>query len=428
MTPHLDSKLFTGNRKRFTGHLPEGSLAWFVSNDLHPRNGDQFFPFRQNSDLYYLSGVAQAETTLLLFPGCPNRDLEEVLFIFEQDQKTATWEGHKLSKEEASEVSGIRNVRWSHELDTLMTEVMSYAHQVYLDFNEYPKFFTELRTADLRLADKLKEKYPSHEYRRSAPILHRLRMIKSDAEIDWIRDAIDLTGRAFYRVLKYLRPGVMEYQVQAEIDHEFMQQGVRSHAYAPIIASGMNSCVLHYTSNNDECRDGNLLLMDFGAEYMNYAADLTRTIPVNGKFTERQRACYDSVLKVQKEAIKMFVPGNTPERITKDTHKLMEKEMIALGLFTKEDVKKQGKDAPLFMKYLMHGVAHHIGLDVHDTGSKYDVLEPGMVLTIEPGIYIREEKIGIRLENNILVTKKGPVDLTSEIPIEADEIERIMGG
>ena len=420
------SSLFARNREKFTEHLPENAMAFFNSNDVFPRNGDQFFPFRQNSDLFYLTGINQEETMLMLFPDCPNKDLREVLFIRRSSEKTETWEGHKLDKKEATELSGIEKVRYADELEVVLTEAMTYAGPVFLNSNEYPKFYTDVPYRDLRFAGDMKKKYPNHDYRRSAPVMHSLRMLKEPEELRLIERAIEITGKAFKRILKFVAPGCKEYEIEAEMMHEFTMNRASGFAYSPIIASGKNSCVLHYTDNKDECKDGELLLMDFGAEYLNYAADITRTIPVNGKFTEWQRQCYESVLSVQKEAIKMFVPGNTIDQLNKEVNSLMEAEMLKLGLLKKEEVGKQDPENPLYMKYFMHGTTHFMGLDVHDVGSKYEPFKPGMVFTCEPGLYIREQDMGIRLENNIVVTEKGPEDLSKHIPIEPGEIEKLM--
>ncbi len=422
----IDPQLFIDNRKRFIDKMEAGSLAVFQSNDEFPRNGDQNFPFRQNSDLFYLTGIVQENTILLLFPECPDKNLQEVLFVRRTDDKIARWEGHKYSKEEAKHVSGIEKIRWSDEFSAVLTEVMTYVDNVYLNTVEYFKYSNEVPYRDLRFAREIRERYPNHGYLRAAPVMASLRMIKSPAEIDLIKHAVSITGKAFRRVLAFARPGVAEYEVEAEIGHEFTINRANGHAYQPIIASGSNACVLHYTDNDAVCADGDLLLMDFGAEYANYAADLTRTIPVNGKFTDRQRACYEAVLDVQREAIKMLVPGNTPDQVSKDTYKLMEQKMIGLGLLKEEDIAGQDPDAPLYMKYFMHGTSHFLGLDVHDVGSKFEAIKPGMVFTCEPGLYIPAEGIGIRLENNILVTEGQPVDLTADIPVEPDEIEALM--
>ncbi|HPI85681.1 MAG TPA: aminopeptidase P family protein [Bacteroidales bacterium] len=422
----IDKDLFTINRRNFTERLLPDSLAIFHSNDIFPRNGDQTFKFRQQSDLFYLSGIAQENTILLLYPDCPNPDLREVLFITEPTESLATWEGHKYSRKEAQGISGIEKVRWTGQFDTVLTEVMSFAENVYLNAIEYAKFSTSVPYSDLRFAREIREKYPNHTYRRSAPLVYSLRTIKSDEEIRLIREAINLTGKAFERVLKFVRPGVTEYQVEAEITHEFLYEGASGSAYHPIIASGANACTLHYIENSSVCKEGELLLMDFGAEYGHYAADLTRTIPVSGKFTERQKACYDAVLRVLRQASRLLVPGNTIDKVNKEANRLMEGEMTGLGLFSREQTAQQDPEKPLYTKYFMHGVSHFLGLDVHDVGSKFEPFRPGMVFTFEPGLYIREENLGIRLENNYLVTEGEPLDLTAGIPVEAEEIEGMM--
>jgi Xaa-Pro aminopeptidase len=422
----FNKDFFISNRKNFVEKMAPLSLAIFHSNDVFPRNGDQPFRFRQQSDLFYLSGIDQEKTVLLLFPDCPNPDLREVLFLIEPNESLQTWEGHKYSRKEAAEISGITKVRWLDQFDVILTEAMSFAEKVYLNAIEYPKFSTEVSYRDLRFAREIREKYPNHDYRRAAPLLYPLRTIKTREEIEKISQAIDLTGNAFQRILKFVKPGVKEYEVEAELTHEFLFHGVVGSAYHPIIASGGHACTLHYIENSGECRDGEVLLMDFGAEYGHYAADLTRTIPVNGKFTDRQRACYNAVLRVMRQSGQLLVPGNTIDLVNKEVNNLMEEEMIGLGMFGREDIKKQDPDKPLYTKYFMHGVSHFLGLDVHDVGSKFEPFRPGMVFTFEPGIYIREEKLGIRLENNYLITDGEPVDLTAGIPLEVEEIETLM--
>ncbi len=422
----IKNEFFVRNRKKFIEKMEPASMAIFHSNDVYPRNGDQSFRFRQHSDLFYLTGIDQEKTVLLLFPGCPNPDLREALFLIEPNESLRTWEGHKYSVKEAREISGIAGVKWLDQFDAVLTEAMSFAEKVYLNAIEYAKFSTDVPYRDLRFAGEIRERFPNHEYRRAAPLIYPLRTIKTDEEISMIRQAIDLTGKAFQRILKFVRPGVAEYQVEAELAHEFLFHGVAGSAYHPIIASGENACTLHYIENSNECRDGELLLMDFGAEYGHYAADLTRTIPVNGKFTARQRECYNAVLRLLRQSSRLLVPGNTVDLVNKEVNKLMEEEMIGLGLFSREEIGKQDPEKPLFAKYFMHGVSHFLGLDVHDVGSKFEPFRPGMVFTFEPGIYIREEKIGIRLENNYLITEKAPVDLTEKIPVEAEEIEALM--
>jgi Xaa-Pro aminopeptidase len=418
--------LFIKNRKKLKEALPANSIAIFNSNDEYPRNGDQFFPFRQNSDLFYLTGIEQPESSLLIFPDCPNEVLREVLVIRRGSEKLETWEGHQLTADEAKQISGMEKVRYTDEILSIINEMMVYAGKVFLNNYEYPKYQCEIEYKDLRFGRELKQRFPNHEYARLAPLMHKLRMIKEEEEIDLIRRAINITDKALHRILRFVKPGVTEFQVQAEIDHEFTINRARGHAYRPIIASGKNACVLHYTENKSDCLDGDLLLMDFGAEFNNYAADLTRTIPVSGKFSSRQRQCYAAVLRVQKEAIKLMRPGITIDKINKEVNTLMEKEMVELGLLKEDEIVKQDAEKPLYLKYFMHGTCHPIGLDVHDVGSKYDTLQAGMVLTVEPGLYVREENMGIRLENNILITDAEPVDLTANIPIEAGDIEKLM--
>lgn len=422
----IKNEFFIANRQRFIEKMEPGSLAIFHSNDVFPRNGDQSFRFRQNSDLFYLSGIGQEKTILLLYPDCPNPELREVLFLIEPNESLQTWEGHKYSKKEAQELSGIDKIKWIDQFDVVLTEVMSFAEKVYLNSIEYPKFSTDVPYHDLRFAKEIREKFPNHDYGRAALLLYPLRTIKAAEEIEMIGKAVEITGNAFRRILKFVRPGVTEYQVDAELTHEFLFSGTAGSAYHPIIATGKNACTLHYVENSMECRDGELLLMDFGAEYNHYAADLTRTIPVNGKFSERQKACYNAVLRVLRQSSRLLVPGNTVDKVNKEVNLLMEEEMIGLGLFSREDVKKQDPDKPLYTKYFMHGVSHFLGLDVHDVGSKFEPFRPGMVFTFEPGLYIREEKMGIRIENNYLITDGAPVDLTAEVPVEIKDIENLM--
>lgn len=422
----IDNKLFKNNRKRFLDKLPVGGIAIFHSNDQFPRNGDQYFPFRQQSDFFYLTGIEQEKSILILAPGCNNPKLKEALFLLETNDQIATYEGHKYTKKEAVDVSGIENVYWESDFEVSLREVLVNAKQVYLNTNEYVKFFNEVPDRNERFINQFKEKYPLYKFERAAPVLAELRTIKSEIEINLMRTACNITQKAFERVLKTTKPGIFEFEIQAEIDHEFTINRANGHGYAPIIASGENACVLHYIENNRECKDGDLLLMDFGAEYANYSADMSRTIPVNGKFSERQKDCYNAVLRVFKEARKLLVPGNTSTQVGEETNKLMEVEMIKLGLFSKDDVEKQDPKNPIFKKYFMHGTSHFLGLDVHDVGIKEEPFKPGMVLTCEPGLYIREEKIGIRIENDILITENGPVDLMENIPIEVDEIEQLM--
>ncbi len=423
----LPPELFQLNRKRFTREMKPNTLAIFNANDLSPRSADQYFDFRQNSGLFYLTGIDQEETMLLLYPDSPKDGHKEVLLIKRSSEQIAIWEGHKYSKEEAQTTSGIEKVLFLDEAEALSHELIVLSDGIYLNLNEHDKFLTPVETRDLRFAKHLRERYPAHALHRAQPVLKKLQMVKSRHELDAIRRAVDVTGNAFQRVLEFVRPGVWEYEVEAEIIHEFIRSGMTGHAYSPIIASGKNACTLHYVDNNRQCRDGEVLLMDFACEYANYNADLTRSIPVNGQFTDRQRAVYNAVLRVLKEARVLLVPGNTLEEYNKEVGKIMESELIGLGLISREEVEKQNKEHPAYKKYFMHGTSHHLGLDVHDVGLRYEPFRAGMVFTCEPGIYIPAENLGIRLENDILITDDGPVDLFQHIPIEAEEIEALMG-
>lgn len=422
----IDKELFVHNRHNFVKHLKASSLAVLHSNDVMPTNADGTMPFRQNNDLFYLSGVDQEESILLLYPDARDAKMKEVLFVRETNEYVLTWEGYKLTKEQAREVSGVSTVRWVSEFEDVLSVLMTEVEHVYLNSNEHPRAVVEVETRDARFIKWIKERYPLHKYERLAPIMHQIRAVKSEAEVALIRNACQITEQAFRRVLNIVKPGVMEYEIEAEICHEFLRNRSRGPAYQPIIASGANACILHYVENNQECRDGELILMDFGAEYANYASDLTRTIPVNGKFSRRQRDVYESVLRVMKAATQMLVPGNTLDQYHSFVGTVMENELIRLELLKESDVRNQDPQKPLYKKYFMHGTSHHLGLDVHDVGDRFRPFEAGMVFTCEPGIYIREEGIGIRLENDILVTRSKPVDLMESIPIEADDIERLM--
>ncbi|WP_347157846.1 aminopeptidase P N-terminal domain-containing protein [Pontibacter chitinilyticus] len=422
----ISSELFRHNRRNFVKHVKPCSLAVFQSNDVMPTNADGTMAFRQNSDLFYLSGIDQEESILLLFPQAKDERMQEVLFVRETSDHILTWEGYKLTKQQAQEVSGIKTVLWTHEFKSVFNALMLEAEHVYLNSNEHLRAVVEVETRDARFVTWCQQHYPLHKYERSAPIMHQLRAVKSEAEIELIKKACQITDRGFRRLLGFIKPGVMEYEIEAELYHEFLRNRSRGPAYSSIIASGANACILHYVDNDQECKDGDLVLMDFGAEYANYAADLTRTVPVNGTFTPRQRDVYESVLRVMKTATQMLVPGNTLDQYHKFVGTVMENELIRLGLLNKNDVHHQDPDKPLYKKYFMHGTSHLLGLDVHDVGSKYRPFEAGMVFTCEPGIYIREESIGIRLENDILITKNGPIDLMKDIPLEADDIERLM--
>ncbi|WP_207432702.1 aminopeptidase P family protein [Sabulibacter ruber] len=424
----IGKDLYVHNRQKFISYLKPQSLAIFHSNDVMPTNADGTMPFRQNNDLLWLSGIDQEESILILFPDAREERLREMLFVRETNDHILTWEGYKLTKEQAREVSGIETVFWTHEFDSVLNSLMPYTENVYLNSNEHLRAVVEVETRDARFIKKMKEKYPLHNYCRSTPHLHYLRSIKHPREIELMRTACNITEKAFRRVLKFVKPGVMEYEIEAEISHEFLRNRSRGPAYSSIIASGANACILHYVDNFRECQDGDVLLLDFGAEYANYAADLTRSIPVNGKFTKRQADVYNAVLNVMKTAKQMLVPGNTLDEYHKFVGKVMENELIKLDLLSEEEVNNQNPAQPLYKKYFPHGTSHFLGLDVHDVGDKYRPFEEGMVFTCEPGIYIREEGLGIRLENDILITHNGPVDLMENIPLELEDIEREMRG
>jgi Xaa-Pro aminopeptidase len=421
----LESTLFVKNRKKLIKLLQPNSIALIHSNDEMPRNGDQYFPFRQNSDLFYLTGIDQEKTILTLCPNHPDKSLREILFIIESNEKIATWEGHKYTIEEAQKASGIETVKFISSFDSVFRELTLKADNIYINLPENPKFKPEVKSADERFITTLENEFPAHDFLRLAPLLKNLRLIKEPEEIKLMQNACDITEKAFHRILHFVKPGVTEYQIEAELTHEFLWNRANGHAYPPIVASGKNACILHYTANNNKCKDGDLLLMDFGAEYANYAADCSRTIPVNGKFTPRQKECYEAVLSVMNKAIGWLTPGTTINRINERVENLLQEEHIRLGLYSKKDVENQDQNNPLVKKYYPHGTSHFIGLDVHDVGDRTVTLEEGMVLTCEPGIYIPEENIGIRIEDDILVAHK-PVNLTGNIPKEVDEIEKIM--
>jgi len=422
----IPSQLFIRNRQKLARKLKPNSLAIILSNDEYQRNGDQFHPYRQNSDMFYLSGLDQEKCILCLFPDHPKEEMRELVFTVQTNDKMVTWYGHKYTQEQARNVSGVNNVKWLESFEDTLKDLALRAENIYINIYENARFSTDVPSNDLRFSKRMKEEYPLHKFERLHPLITECRLCKEPEEIDIIQQACNITEKAFRRMLGSLRPGMMEYEAEAEITHEFIRNGASGHAYAPIVASGMNACVLHYIKNDVGIKDGDLVLFDIGAEYGNYAADLSRTIPANGSFTKRQKDCYNAVLRVQKQAINLIVPGTTIEKINKAVTVLMEEEMINLGLFSRQDVQNQDPENPLYFKYYMHGNSHFIGLDVHDVGTRQIELKPGMVLSCEPGIYIKEEGIGIRIENDILVSEKGPVDLMKNIPVEADDIERLM--
>lgn len=424
----INQQLFVNNRKNLRKELKPNSIVVVNANDVMPTNSDGTMRFRQNSDLFYLTGVDQEESILVLCPDYPDEKLREVLFLRETNEEIALWEGHKLTKEEAREATGVKTVLWVSDFKkafhTMM--VMGNVEHVYLNTNDHYRAEVLVDSRDQRFIKWCQQKYPLHEYKRLAPIMHRLRSVKSKEEIALMQKACDITEGAFRRVLQFVKPGVKEYEIEAEFAHEFIRNGSRGFAYEPIIASGANSCVLHYIVNDQVCRDGDVLLLDVGAEYANYNADLTRTIPVNGRFSPRQKEVYNAVLRVQKAAMKMIKPGVLYFDYHKEIQQLTEAELIKLKLLDKHDVRKQDPDRPLFRKYFAHGTSHLLGLDVHDVGNMYQKMVPGMVWTVEPGIYIKEENLGVRIENNVVITKTGINDLMKNIPAEVEEIEDLM--
>ncbi len=422
----VDPQLFIENRRRLVAQLKRKSLAVFNSNDVVPTSADGVHPFVQQTDFFYLSGIDQEESTLVLFPDAREEKHREVLFLRETNEQISLWEGKKYSKEEAAAMSGVKTVFWNSEFESVLRGLVFQADRIYLNSNEHLRAAAVVETRDTRFGKWCREAFPLHRYDRLAPILHHLRATKSAIEIDLIRQAVDITGRAFRRLLGFIRRGVWEYEIEAEVWHEFLRRRSRGPAFQTIVASGLDACTLHYVQNDKQCRDGDLVLIDFGAEYAHYAGDLTRTVPVNGRFAPRQRAVYDAVLRVQKAAIQMLRPGSTLSAYNDAVGRVVEDELIELGLLDPAAVQSQPKDKPLYKKYFPHGVSHHLGLDVHDYGDRFRPFEAGMVFTCEPGIYIREEGIGVRIENDILITDQGPVDLTADIPREADEIEALM--
>ena len=424
----IDPTLFTENRARLKALLEPGSLAVVNANDILPTNADGTIRLIQNSDLFYLTGVDQEETILVLFPGAADEKMREVLFVRETNERIATWEGHKLTKEEARKRTGIKEVQWLSEFPVHFRRVMCECAAVYLNSNEHRRAGDpgdDVQTRDARFTAATQTRYPLHRYLRLAPLMHRLRIIKSAHEVEMIRKACALTERGFRRVAKFTRPGVSETEIEAEFAHEFIRGGGKF-AYEPIIASGPNACVLHYLDNDQPCKKGQLLLLDVAASYGNYNSDLTRTIPVSGKFSRRQREVYLAVLRVLRGTIALTVPGKLPRDWQKEAEALMQEELLTLGLLKKSEVKKQDPDKPALKKYFMHGVGHPIGLDVHDVGITTEPMQPGWVMTVEPGIYLKEEGFAVRLEDCILVTDRGPVNLMKTIPIEPGDIEELM--
>lgn len=422
----INSVLFVENRKNFCKLLKNNSIAIFQSNDEFPRSGDQNFQFKQNADLFYLSGIDQEQSILLIYPDCPNPQYREVLFLRQTNDHIKVWEGHKYTKDQASQTSGITAIYWLSDFENILHSIINYASHIYLNLNENDRYLHTVSYRDIRFIEQLRQNYPLHQYERAAPLLRELRAIKSPIEVELTQKACDITRDAFIRVLKFVKAGVMEYEVEAEIIHEFIRQAATGHAYSPIIAAGENANILHYTDNNQPCKDGQLILMDFGAEYGNYNADLTRTIPVNGRFTARQKEVYNAVLHVMNESKKLMVAGAIWNTYHEQVGEIMTEQLIKLKLISTADVKNQNPAYPAYKKYFMHGTSHHLGIDVHDFAGRYTPFAVGNILTCEPGIYIPEEGFGVRLENDILITEGGNIDLMGNIPIVAEEIEALM--
>lgn len=424
----IDPDLFVQNRKRFVQRLKPNSIAVFNSNDIMPTSADGTHPFIQQTDLFYLSGIDQEESTLVICPDAKEEKHKEILFVKETNEKIALWEGRKYGKDDAAAVSGIKTVYWNHEFNAVFSVLVYHSDNIYLNSNEHLRADVSVETRDARFLRWCRKVFPLHRYERLAPIMHELRAVKSEPEVELIKTAGRITEKAFRRLLGFIKPGVWEFEIEAEIHHEFLKNRSRGPAFATIVASGADACTLHYVNNDKQCRAGDLVLIDFGAEYAHYAADVTRTVPVSGRFSKRQKEIYRAVVNVQNAAIRMLEPGNTLDDYNREVGKVVESELIRLGLLKAAAVKKQSVDEPLYKKFLPHGVSHHLGLDVHDYGDKYRKFEPGMVFTCEPGIYVRDEAIGVRIENDILIGAKGPVDLTQNIPREAEEIEDLMRG
>ena len=423
----LSSSFYRSNRARFMDAISQGGLAVFNSNDIYPIGADSTMPFQQHRDIFYLSGIDQEESILLLFPDAKNSNHREVLFVKKTNNHIAVWEGAKLSQKEATNISGIQTVLWTDDFNSLFNQLTKEAKSIYFNTNEHYRANIETQTREDRFIEWAKKKYPTHQHEKSNFILQRLRSLKHKEEICQIQQAVNITEKGFRRVLDFVKPGVWEYEIEAEFVYEFIKNRSKGFAYSPIIASGQNSNVLHYTQNNSKCQSGDLILIDVGAEYGNYASDMTRTIPVSGKFTPRQRRVYDAVRKIGEESMKLLVPGTLIKEYNQEVGKIMSSALIDLGLLDKKDLNIKDKRNPTYKKYYMHGTSHHLGLDTHDYGLIEEPIEPNMVLSVEPGIYIPEESFGIRIEEDIVVQEKGgPINLTKNIPKDPDEIEFLM--
>ena len=422
----LDAKIFIQNRKRFVAKMQKNSIAIFVGNDEFPLNGDALYEYKQNSDLYWLSGIEQEGSMVVLFPDNPDPKYREVLVLVRPQELKEIWDGKRLRVNEATAISGMPTIVWADVLDGMLQQWIHLSDAIYLDSNENDRKNNLLRTSEYRFIDEMKSRYPLHQYLRAAKILKELRAIKTKEEIVVIQKAIDITEVAFRRLLKFIEPGVYEHEIEAEIYHSFLSQRATGVAYHSIIASGDNARTLHYINNNNICKEGELILMDFGAEYGGYNADLTRTVPVNGKFTKRQKEVYNACLHLHDYAKSILKPGISILKYTDKVGEEVTKQFVKIGLLTKADVKNEDAENKAYRKYLYHGISHHLGLDVHDLGTRTAPIEAGMVFTVEPGIYIKEENMGVRIENNIWITKTGHQDLMKTMPITADEIESLM--
>ena len=423
----IDSQLFIKNRAKFIAQMKPNSVAIFNSNDIYPVSADSTMPFAQHRDIFYLSGVDQEESILLLFPDAPYEHLKQILFLKETNEHIAIWEGEKLTKDRAFEVSGIKSVIWLQDFHKTLKEIMAYADTMYINTNEHYRATIETETREARFIKWWKENYPAHKVEKSNPILQRIRSVKESEELDLIQTACDITEKGYRRLLSFVKPNVMEYEIEAELMHEFLRNRSKGFAYTPIIASGNSANVLHYIENNLQCKAGDLILLDVGAEYANYSSDMTRMIPVSGRFTDRQKAVYNAVLNVKNEATKMLTPGTLWKPYQFEVGKIMTSELLGLGLLDKADVQNENSEWPAYKKYFMHGTSHHMGLDTHDYGLLYEPMKANMVFTVEPGIYIPAEGFGIRLEDDVVVQERGePFNLMKNIPIEVEEIESLM--
>jgi Xaa-Pro aminopeptidase len=422
----LNPELFSKNRERFVARMQKNSIAVFVSNDEVPSNGDAIYRYKTNSDLYWLSGVTQEDSMVIFFPDNPDPKYREVLVLVRPNELKEKWDGKRLRMKEAQELSGIKTIVWLDSLEALLQPWIHQADTIYLDTNENDRKASLLRTRDYRFADEMKSRYPLHQYERAAKIMKDLRGIKTALEIEVLQKAIDITDTTFRRLLKFIKPGVMEYEIEAEIVHSFLSQRATGEAYGSIIASGDRARTLHYISNNQECKEGELILMDFGAEYGGYCADLTRTVPVSGKFTRRQKTVYNACLHLHDYAKSLLKPGITIVDYTDKVGEEATQQFLKIGLLKKTDVKNEDPENRAYRKYLYHGISHHLGIDVHDLGARTESIKAGMVFTVEPGIYIEEEKMGVRIENNVWITRNGNKDLMKNIPITIEEIESIM--